>query len=149
MQQTSDAVWFIAKLSFDQIRTAFVLLRCVNSVRMQRKSLKDLWRKTKQTAAEHTACHCVQFRTVGLRVSCTNCSLWTFHFTFRDTFNSPQSPHYSQNPNKGVLKKLIQRGCWTKGLRGGFGSLEVACWVLVPKFAGSNQAEAVGFFRAK
>ena len=30
-----------------------------------------------------------------------------------------------------------------------FGSLEVACWPLVPKFAGSNPAEAVGFFRAK
>ena len=28
----------------------------------------------------------------------------------------------------------------------GFGGLEVACWPLVPKFAGSNPAEAVGFF---
>jgi hypothetical protein len=32
---------------------------------------------------------------------------------------------------------------------GGFGGLEVACWPLVPKFAGSHPAEAVGFFRAK
>ena len=31
----------------------------------------------------------------------------------------------------------------------GFGGLEVAWWLLVPKFAGSNPAEAVGFFRAK
>jgi hypothetical protein len=31
----------------------------------------------------------------------------------------------------------------------GFGVLEDACWLLVPKFAGSNPAEAVGFFRAK
>ena len=31
----------------------------------------------------------------------------------------------------------------------GFGVLEVACWPLVPKFVGSNQAEAFGFFRAK
>ena len=31
----------------------------------------------------------------------------------------------------------------------GFGGLEVACWPLVPKFVGSNPAEAVGFFRAK
>ena len=31
----------------------------------------------------------------------------------------------------------------------GLGGLEVACWPLVPKFAGSNSAEAVGFFRAK
>jgi hypothetical protein len=30
--------------------------------------------------------------------------------------------------------------------RSGFGGLEVACWPLVPKFAGSNSAEAVGFF---
>jgi hypothetical protein len=30
----------------------------------------------------------------------------------------------------------------------GFGSLEVACWPLVPKFARSDPAEAVEFFRA-
>jgi hypothetical protein len=30
-----------------------------------------------------------------------------------------------------------------------FGGLGVACWPLVPKFAGSNPAEAVGFLRAK
>ena len=34
-------------------------------------------------------------------------------------------------------------------IRSGFGGLGVACWPLVPKFAGSNPAEAVGFFRAK
>jgi hypothetical protein len=31
----------------------------------------------------------------------------------------------------------------------GFGGLEDACWPPVPKFAGSNTAEAVGFFGAK
>ena len=31
----------------------------------------------------------------------------------------------------------------------GFGGLEVACWPLVPKYAGSNPAEAVGFLRVK
>jgi len=31
----------------------------------------------------------------------------------------------------------------------GFGGLEVACWSLVPKFAGSNPAESVVFLRAK
>ena len=31
----------------------------------------------------------------------------------------------------------------------GFGGLGVACWHLVPKFAGSNPAEAVGFLGAK
>jgi hypothetical protein len=30
-----------------------------------------------------------------------------------------------------------------------FGGLEVACWPVVPKFAGSNPAEVVGFFRVK
>jgi len=30
-----------------------------------------------------------------------------------------------------------------------FGGLEVACWPLVPKFAGSNPAEAVGFLGRK
>jgi hypothetical protein len=34
-------------------------------------------------------------------------------------------------------------------VKGGFGGLGVAYWPLVPKFAGSNPAEAVGFFRAK
>jgi hypothetical protein len=29
------------------------------------------------------------------------------------------------------------------------GGLEVACWPFVPKFAGSNPVEAVGFLRAK
>ena len=31
----------------------------------------------------------------------------------------------------------------------GFGGLGVACWPLVPKFAESNPAKAVGFLRAK
>jgi hypothetical protein len=30
-----------------------------------------------------------------------------------------------------------------------FGGLEVACWPLVPKFAGSNPAQAVEILRAK
>jgi hypothetical protein len=30
-----------------------------------------------------------------------------------------------------------------------FGGLEVACWPLVPKFAGSHPAEAVGFLGRK
>ena len=34
-------------------------------------------------------------------------------------------------------------------LPSGFGGLGVACWPLVPKFVGSNPAEAVGFLRAK
>ena len=34
-----------------------------------------------------------------------------------------------------------------KNIHSGFGGLEVARWPLVPKFAGSNPAEAVGFLR--
>jgi hypothetical protein len=30
-----------------------------------------------------------------------------------------------------------------------FGGLELACWPLVPKFAGSHPTEAVGFLRRK
>jgi hypothetical protein len=37
-------------------------------------------------------------------------------------------------------------GTW---LNSGFGGLEVACWPLLPKFACSNPAEAVRFFRQK
>jgi hypothetical protein len=33
--------------------------------------------------------------------------------------------------------------------KSGLGDVKDACWPLVPKFAGSNPAEAVGFFRAK
>jgi len=47
--------------------------------------------------------------------------------------------------------------CWvnkysiyqTVPVLGGFGGLGVECWPLVPKFMGSNPAEAVGFLRAK
>jgi hypothetical protein len=31
--------------------------------------------------------------------------------------------------------------------KGGFGGADVACWPLIPKFAGSNSAEAVGFLK--
>jgi len=34
-------------------------------------------------------------------------------------------------------------------LHSDFGDLEVACWPLVPKFAGSHPAEAVGFLGRK
>ena len=45
--------------------------------------------------------------------------------------------------NKDTIDRLVRY------VKSGFGGLEVACWPLVPKFAGSNPAEAVGFFRAK
>jgi hypothetical protein len=51
----------------------------------------------------------------------------------------------------GIVHKTVAREItrvWNKD-SSGFGGLEVACWPLVPKFAGSNPAEAVGFFMAK
>jgi len=38
---------------------------------------------------------------------------------------------------------------WDIPIVSGLGGLGVACWPLVPKFVGSNPAEAVGFLRAK
>jgi len=44
----------------------------------------------------------------------------------------------------------IHKKFWLVNLKGhGFGGLGVACWPLVPKFAGSNPAEAVGFLGQK
>jgi len=43
------------------------------------------------------------------------------------------------------IRKLTTANLVTRG----FGGIEVACWPLVPKFAGSHLAEAVGFLRAK
>ena len=50
--------------------------------------------------------------------------------------------HYSW---KGSLQFIF--GGYNNG--SGFGRLGVACWPLVPKFAGSNPAEAVGFLGRK
>ena len=47
------------------------------------------------------------------------------------------------------IKTWKEKGkCYPMILRG-FGGLELARWPLVPKFADSNAAEAVGFFRVK
>ena len=51
-------------------------------------------------------------------------------------------PHYFNNGT--IFEKKNQYKICS-----GFGGLGVACWPLVPKFAGSNPAEAVGFLRAK
>jgi hypothetical protein len=37
----------------------------------------------------------------------------------------------------------------SKNTFSGFGGVEVACWPLVPKFAGSHPAETVGFLGRK
>jgi len=46
-----------------------------------------------------------------------------------------------------LTKDVILLGCYV--VLSGFGGLEVACWPLVPKFAGSHPAEAVGFLGQK
>jgi hypothetical protein len=48
-----------------------------------------------------------------------------------------------------ILKPTIGNKVYIRIMISGFGGLEVACWPLVPKFTGSNPAEAVGFLRAK
>ena len=48
-----------------------------------------------------------------------------------------------------VLKIGHHYWCIVRYSFSGFGGLGVACWPLVPKFADSNPAEAVGFLRAK
>ena len=79
------------------------------------------------------------------------------------SINSAQSftSHYSTRVVPCLVKNWIQKNPLTfthvlcKRMRSQsfsivcFGGLGVACWPLVPKFAGSNPAEAVGFLRAK
>jgi hypothetical protein len=49
-----------------------------------------------------------------------------------------------------LLRKLTKENfVCSSSLISGFGGLDVACWPLVPKFVGSNPAEAVGFFGRK
>ena len=76
-------------------------------------------------------CHVVwniKFCTLGGRQN----YLWRTSY-YDDTLVFFEQEIFQSNPN---------RKC-------GFGGLEVACWPLVLKFAGSNPIETVGFFRAK
>ena len=57
--------------------------------------------------------------------------------TIKDVLDSPELSRHKKN--------MINSKCAVSG----FGSLEVACWPLVPKFAGPNPAEAVGFFQGE
>ena len=59
--------------------------------------------------------------------------------------NSAETCVYEKN----IEKKSLDHKSGVFIINIGFGGLGVACWPLVPKFAGSNPAEAVGFFRAK
>ena len=58
-------------------------------------------------------------------------------------------PTFSLECNKAADFKYMKYRIQIDGSESGFADLEVACRPLVPKFAGSNPTEAVGFFRAK
>jgi len=59
--------------------------------------------------------------------------------------------HYLNTTKHHKNKIMLSRTSFSLHVWGthGFGGLGVACWPLVPKFMGSNLAEAVGFLRAK
>ena len=53
------------------------------------------------------------------------------------------------NMSDHVSNRSLRRYRTLRVWRDGFGGLWLACWPLAPKFAGSNPAEAVGFFGRK
>ena len=57
-------------------------------------------------------------------------------------------PKFGQMPDRLLVSTELMELNVTE-MDSGFGGLEVACWLLVPKFAGSNPAEAVRFLRGK
>ena len=48
-----------------------------------------------------------------------------------------------------VINQLDAQNLFYNKFISGFGGLGVACWPLVPKYAGSNPTEAVGFLGRK
>jgi len=54
-----------------------------------------------------------------------------------------QSQEFTRSLIKNILVNKLHQ------VISGFGGLEVACWPLVPKFAGSHPAKAVGFLGRK
>ena len=82
-------------------------------------------------------------------------SIWMLYFHLR--MGLPIGLYPSGFPTKILYASIFfpRATCFDNWLNlqicqlNGFGGLKVACWPLVPKFAGSNPAEAVGFLRAK
>jgi hypothetical protein len=70
-----------------------------------------------------------------------------------DTIDSPDDEHWvARNMERREINKYIEKSAssWLlTRIVSGSGGLEVACWPLEHKVAGSNPAEAVGFFRTK
>ena len=70
------------------------------------------------------------------------------NFTFTFTQPASRSKRGTSDVNYGIFyERLASRTIFLE--YPDFRGLGVACWPLVPKFAGSNPAEAVGFLRAK
>ena len=65
-----------------------------------------------------------------------------YRVTQKDFYTRPYTSMWAPVVARQISKRYSSSCC-------GFGGLEVACWPLVPKLAGSNPAEAVGFFGAK
>jgi hypothetical protein len=60
---------------------------------------------------------------------------------------TPEDKHPRPNGvHRAAFKRILVH---VNTISSGFGGLEDACCPLVPKFAGSNPAEAVGFFKVK
>ena len=76
----------------------------------------------------------------------------TVHVSLAKTATASNDPIQTQ-PKIFQVTFFPHRMCVTQSLvmqvTSGFGGLEVACWPLVPKFAGSHPAEAVGFLGGK
>jgi hypothetical protein len=74
------------------------------------------------------------------------------HLYFPDTCYVPRTFHSSLFDHSNIwwaAQRTELQFFHTVYLYGGFGGLEVECWPLVPKFAGSNPAEAFGSFGRK
>jgi hypothetical protein len=68
--------------------------------------------------------------------------MWQKRGVYRVLVRKPEGKGHLGDPD--VDGRIILRWFFS-----GFGGLEDTCWPLVPKFAGSNPADVVGFFRAK
>jgi hypothetical protein len=71
----------------------------------------------------------------------------TWIYPYRFSKKKSSNINFHENPSSGSRSVPCgQMTDMTKLMVSGFGGLEVACWPLEPKVAGSNTAKAVGFF---
>ena len=75
--------------------------------------------------------------------------MYNVYYMFRPIIYFPNNPVTLVTYKRRMRSHHLYDNCACLVPNIGFGGLGVACWPLVPKFAGSNPAEAVGFLRAK